>query len=89
MDCAPSSNRAWVRWGYYVLSDNFMGALVILRDRMTYTIPVALRSFQGQAQTDYGAIMVGACIAVLPLVVVFLFMSKQLIAGLTYGAVKG
>lgn len=69
--------------------DNFMGALVILRDRMTYTIPVALRSFQGQAQTDYGAIMVGACIAVLPLVIVFLFMSKQLIAGLTYGAIKG
>ena len=69
--------------------DNFMGALVILRDRMTYTIPVALLYFQWQAQTDYGAIMVGACIAVLPLVVVFLFMSKQLIAGLTYGAVKG
>lgn len=69
--------------------DNFMGALVILRERMTYTIPVALRSFQGQAQTDYGAIMVGASIAVIPLVIVFLFMSKQLIAGLTYGAIKG
>ncbi|HEY8392077.1 MAG TPA: carbohydrate ABC transporter permease [Capillibacterium sp.] len=69
--------------------DNFMSALVILREKMTYTIPVALRSFQGQAQTDYGAIMVGASIAVLPLVIVFLFMSRQLIAGLTYGAVKG
>lgn len=69
--------------------DNFMSALVILREKMTYTIPVALRSFQGQAQTDYGVIMVGASIAVLPLVIVFLFMSRQLIAGLTYGAVKG
>jgi len=69
--------------------DNFMSALVILRDKITYTIPVALRSFQGQAQTDYGAIMVGASIAVLPLITVFLFMSRQLIAGLTYGAIKG
>lgn len=68
--------------------DNFMGALVILRDKSAYTIPVALRSFQGMAQTDYGAIMVGTSIAILPLILVFVVMSKQIISGLTHGAIK-
>src|SRR5690554_215757 len=69
--------------------NNFMTALVILKARATYTLPVALRSFQGAAQTHYGAIMVGATIAVFPLLIIFAFMSKQIISGLTLGALKG
>lgn len=69
--------------------NNLLGALIILRDRMTYTIPVALRSFQGMAQTEYGAMFLGSAISILPIVLIFVLMSKQIIAGLTQGAVKG
>lgn len=69
--------------------NNLLGALIILRDRLTYTIPVALRSFQGMAQTEYGAMFLGSAISILPIVLIFVLMSKQIIAGLTQGAVKG
>lgn len=69
--------------------NNFMGALIIMKDRNTYTVPVALRSLQGMISTDYGAVMFGTALSILPILIVFLLASKQIIAGLTAGALKG
>ncbi|MDP9125609.1 MAG: carbohydrate ABC transporter permease [Pseudomonadota bacterium] len=68
--------------------NNFIGPLVVLRDMDRYTLPLALRSLQGSGQTPWGALCAGAAIAVLPLLVMFAFASRRLIAGLTAGAVK-
>jgi multiple sugar transport system permease protein len=68
--------------------NNFIGPLVVLRDMDRYTLPLALRSLQGSGQTPWGALCAGAAIAVLPLLVLFAFTSRRLIAGLTAGAVK-
>ena len=68
--------------------NNFIGPLVVMRDMDRYTLPLALRSLQGSGQTPWGAMCVGAAIAVLPLLVLFAFTSRRLIAGLTAGAVK-
>jgi len=68
--------------------NNFVGPLVVLRDMDRYTLPLALRSLQGSGQTPWGALCAGAAIAVLPLVAIFALASRQLIAGLTAGAVK-
>ena len=68
--------------------NNFIGPLVVLRDMDRYTLPLALRSLQGSGQTPWGALCTGAAIAVLPLLVMFAFASRRLIAGLTAGAVK-
>lgn len=67
----------------------FVMPLVMLHDRSTYTLPVALRSMQGIASVDYGAVMAGSVISTLPVAIVFAAMSKQFIAGLTRGATKG
>jgi multiple sugar transport system permease protein len=69
--------------------NNFLGPLVVLNQRESYTIPVALRTLQGQIQTDWGAIMTGTALAVLPLLIIFVFASKQVIEGLVAGSVKG
>lgn len=69
--------------------NNLLGALIILRETKTYTIPVALRSFQGMAQTEFGAMFLGSAISIMPIILIFVLMSKQIIAGLTAGAVKG
>ncbi len=69
--------------------NNFLGPLVVLRLRETYTIPLALRSLQGLGNTDWGAVMLGTALAVLPLLILFFFASKQVIEGLTSGAIKG
>ena len=69
--------------------NNFMGPLVILRGRDAFTVPLALRSLQGLVNTDWGAVMLGTALAVLPLLVIFAFASRQVIEGLVAGSVKG
>lgn len=68
--------------------NNFIGPLVVMRSPDMYTLPLALRSLQSPVDTEWGALMAGAAIATLPLVALFVVSSRQLIAGLTAGAVK-
>jgi multiple sugar transport system permease protein len=68
--------------------NNFMAPLVVMRSPDMYTLPLALRSLQSPVDTEWGALMAGSAIATLPLVVLFILCSRQLIAGLTAGAVK-
>ena len=67
----------------------FLGPLIIFRSAETYTAPLALRTLQGLANTDWGALMLGVALTVLPLLVLFALASRQLIEGLTAGATKG
>mgnify|MGYP001157628490 CR=1 FL=1 len=69
--------------------NSFMGPLVILRARDTYTLPLALRSLEGLVSTNWGAVMLGTALAVLPLFILFFLASKQVIEGLVAGSVKG
>jgi multiple sugar transport system permease protein len=69
--------------------NDFTGPLIVLRTVKKYTIPLALRSMQDPQNTPWGAVMLGAALATLPLIVLFVFTSRRLIAGLTAGALKG
>jgi multiple sugar transport system permease protein len=68
--------------------NNFIGPLIVMRSPDMYTLPLALRSLQSPVNTEWGALMTGSAIATLPLVVLFVLSSRQLISGLTTGAVK-
>jgi len=68
--------------------NNFLSALVVLRSPSMYTLPLALRILQSPTNSDWGAVMAGSAVAVLPLLVLFAFTSRRLIDGLTTGAVK-
>ncbi len=68
--------------------NNFIGPLVVMRSVDNYTLPLALRSMQSTLNTEWGALMTGSAIATLPLLILFALASRQLIAGLTAGAVK-
>ncbi len=67
----------------------FMQPLVVLTSPQNYVITQALRSVQGIPNTPWGAVMLGTTISILPLVTAYLFSSRQMISGLTSGAVKG
>jgi multiple sugar transport system permease protein len=69
--------------------NNFVGALLVLRDQDAYTVPLVLRSLQGTSGVTWGALSAGSAITVLPLLLLFALYSRRLIAGLTAGAVKG
>ena len=68
--------------------NNFIGPLIVMRSPEMYTLPLALRSLQSPVNTEWGALMTGSAIATLPLVILFVLSSRQLISGLTAGAVK-
>ncbi|MED5621078.1 carbohydrate ABC transporter permease [Ideonella sp. BN130291] len=69
--------------------NNFVGPLVVMRTVDNYTLPLALRSMQSPNNTEWGALMAGSAIAMLPLLVAFFFCARRLVAGLTAGAVRG
>lgn len=68
--------------------NNFIGPLIVMRTADNYTLPLALRSLQSPVNTEWGALMTGSAIATIPLMILFAISSRQLIAGLTAGAVK-
>jgi multiple sugar transport system permease protein len=68
--------------------NNFIGPLIVMRSADNYTLPLALRSLQSTVNTEWGALMTGSAIATIPLLILFALSSRQLIAGLTAGAVK-
>jgi multiple sugar transport system permease protein len=68
--------------------NNFIGPLIVMRSPENYTLPLALRSLQSPVDTEWGALMAGSAIATVPLLILFALSSRQLISGLTAGAVK-
>jgi multiple sugar transport system permease protein len=68
--------------------NNFVDPLIVMRSPDMYTLPLALRNLQSPLDTQWGALMVGSAIATVPLLLLFALSSRQLIAGLTAGAVK-
>lgn len=68
--------------------NNFIGPLIVMRSPEMFTLPLALRSLQSPVDTEWGALMTGSAIATIPLLILFALSSRQLISGLTSGAVK-
>jgi multiple sugar transport system permease protein len=69
--------------------NNFIAPLVVMRSVENYTLPLALRSMQSPNNTEWGALMVGSAIAMLPLLAVYCVSARRLVAGLTAGALRG
>lgn len=68
--------------------NNFTGPLVLLPKVEATTLPVALTVLNSRVDNNLGALMLGNALTLLPLIAVFIIFSKQIIAGLTAGAVK-
>lgn len=70
-------------WNEYVIAN------VVLQDLEMFTLPIGLRMFQGSMTTQWGLYAAGALLVSIPVVALFLGLSRYLIGGLTLGAVKG
>ncbi|WP_068083087.1 carbohydrate ABC transporter permease [Polycladidibacter stylochi] len=71
------------------LWNNFLSPLIVLSSPDKFVLTLALRSVQSLGDSPWGAVMLGTFLSMLPLLIAFLFFSKQIMAGLTAGAVKG
>ena len=70
-------------WNEYVVASQ------VLWYEDMFTIPLGLKSLQGNMTTQWGMYAAGALIISIPVIIVFLVLSKWLVSGLTLGSVKG
>ncbi len=68
--------------------NDFFFPLVFLQSDRLKTLPVGLTSFFGQHSTDWSLLFTGLSISLLPILVLYLFMAKYFIRGMTAGAFK-
>ncbi|MGN8644908.1 carbohydrate ABC transporter permease [Gracilibacillus sp. HCP3S3_G5_1] len=69
--------------------NEFSFALVLINDDALSTLPLGLANFAGQYATNYTAQMAGLTMVLIPTILFYLIMEKQIVNGMTQGAVKG
>ena len=70
--------------------NNLFTPLVLLTDQKKYTMPIMVSLLKGDNYTtEYGSVYMGLTLTVLPLIIVYLLLSKYIIAGVALGGVKG
>ena len=70
-------------WNDYLLPS------LVLGRRELYTIPSATQIFYGTYSNDIGLIMAALLLAMLPILILYLFLQRYIVEGVTSGAVKG
>lgn len=68
--------------------NSLLWPLITLNSKEMFTLPVALSSLIGLARIDYGQLMLGTTLSVIPILVVFLVFQKNFISGILGGSVK-
>ena len=70
-------------WSEYIV------AAQILQDTQLWTLPLGLKSFEANMTTEWGLYGAASFVVMIPVVLLFLVLSKWLVSGLTLGSVKG
>ena len=64
-------------------------AFMFLTDEKLFTLPIGLRQMQGEFTVAYGSLAAGCVMALIPVLLLFAYIQKYLVSGLSSGAVKG
>lgn len=75
--------NAMAYWNDYLLPS------LVLKKKNLYTIPIATQAFYGTYSTDIGLIMAALLLAMLPILILYIFLQRYIVEGVTSGAVKG
>ncbi len=68
--------------------NDFFFPLVFIHTDANKTLPQGLTTFMGEFSTDWGALFAGLSLSALPIIFIYILLSRQFIAGMTYGSVK-
>jgi len=82
------ASAALLIWAFLNSWNNLLGPLVFIRSPKMFTIPAGLASFVGQKDPQFGLLIAGGIVSLLPVLTVFILLQREFIAGLTLGAVK-
>ncbi len=68
--------------------NDFLLPSLVLTDKKLLTLPLSTYSFYGTYSADYGTIMAGLLLCVVPILILYVALQKQIIGGVVAGAVK-
>ncbi len=69
--------------------NDYLGPLIYLKTETKKTIQLGLRMFIGQYSAEYGLIMAGSVISLIPVIIVFLFLQRYFVEGVASTGLKG
>lgn len=69
--------------------NSFLWPQIILHRSELFTLPIALNQMVGIYSQEYGMLMAGTLVSILPVILLFMALQKEFVSGLTAGAVKG
>ncbi len=69
--------------------NDFLWPRIVINSEKLFTLPVGLALLQMKNTSNEAQIMAGTVLTALPMIIVFLFMQRQFIEGMTAGALKG
>lgn len=78
-----------VMFAFFLAWDEFLYALIFTSTYASKTLPVAIAEFSGRYTTDFGLVAAGGLVAALPPVVIALVFQRNIVSGMSAGAIKG
>lgn len=68
--------------------NSFLFPYILTQSEQVRTLPVGLAMFQGHQAIDWQHLMAGSTVAVLPVLILFMFLQRRIVSGITAGAIK-
>ncbi|MEV1003845.1 carbohydrate ABC transporter permease [Nonomuraea sp. NPDC050202] len=75
--------------GFVTAWNDFLWPFIVLKSPEMYTAQIAIKALQNSYTVDLGLAMSGSFLATLPLIVLFVFVGRRMVAGIMDGAFKG
>lgn len=75
-------------WSFLNSFNSLIWPLIVVSDPGDYTLPLGIQALFGATNRQYDLVLVSSVLAAIPSLLVFFLLRKQLLEGLTAGAVK-
>jgi ABC-type glycerol-3-phosphate transport system permease component len=75
-------------FAFVVSRGDYLFVSILSQSNETQTLPIGLQTFMSSLEVQWGLITAGTVLAIVPTVIFFAIVQRQLVAGLTAGAVK-
>lgn len=84
----PSIVTVTILNGMWIWNDYLLPSLMLGQNGKVKTLPVAVQAFVGSYVKQWDLILTAALLAMIPMIIIFLFAQKQIMSGMVEGAVK-
>ncbi|MCF7944226.1 MAG: ABC transporter permease subunit, partial [Spirochaetia bacterium] len=75
--------------GLWIWNDFLLPLLVLNKKLLNWTLPLFQFQFKNQYNFDFNLAFASFLLSMLPMIIVYIFMQRYIISGITKGAVKG